>query len=277
MPNDASPQEVRDCLHDELAQAIGPLKDLYRLPDSVFNDDNVHTVLKGFDMMKLKAHCSPELRSGMNRGQVVQVLPRVFNRINQDGNGRAAKFPTRTPKSWAQAVQTALGPGSKTSQRITAANQALKIAKAMGWSDHRLAFAHYPSSSPMLASYPKAAFQHFVAADHYYAATPDAEPHRAYVATQYAAHAVSKGDGVRALTLIGPHIDRAARSKNAILLYTLLLLRAEALDLTGRSAEARTVRLDSLGWARYGFGPDWAVRAKLREISSLSPLKKVRL
>jgi hypothetical protein len=213
LPNDASPQEVRDCLHDELAQAIGPLKDLYRLPDSVFNDDNVHTVLTGFDMMMLKAYCSPELRSGMNRGQVVQVLPRVFNRINQDGNGRAAKFPTRTPKSWAQAVQTALGPGSKTSQRITAANQALKIAKAMGWSDHRLAFAHYPSSSPMLASYPKAAFQHFVAADHYYAATPDAEPHRAYVATQYAAHAVSKGDGVRALTLIGPHIDRAARNK----------------------------------------------------------------
>ena len=99
MPNDASPQEVRDCLHDELAQAIGPLNDLYRLPDSVFNDDNVHTVLTGFDMMMLKAYYSPELRSGINRGQVVQVLPRVFNRINQDGNGRAAKFPTRTPKS----------------------------------------------------------------------------------------------------------------------------------------------------------------------------------
>ena len=88
---------------------------------------------------------------------------------------------------------------------------------------------------------------------------------------------MSRGDGVRALSLIGPHIDRAARSENALLLSTLLLLRAEALDLTGRSAEARTVRLDSLGWARYGFGPDWAVRAKLREISSLSPLKKGRL
>jgi len=34
------------------------------------------------------------------------------------------------------------------------------------------------------------------------------------------------------------------------------------------------VRLDSLGWARYGFGADWAVRAKLREISALSPLKE---
>jgi hypothetical protein len=277
LPNDASPQEVRDCLHEELAQAIGPLNDLYRLPDSVFNDDNVHTVLTGFDMMMLKAYYSPELRSGMTRGQVARVLPKVLNRINPAGNGRAAQFATRTPKAWSQAIQTALGPGSSTSQRISAANQALKIATAMGWNDHRRAFAHYANGRILLSSDPKAAQQHFQAADRYYAATPGADLHRAYVATQLAAHAVSKGDGKRALALIGPHIDRAARNENAILLSTLLLLRAEALDLTGRSAEARTVRLDSLGWARYGFGPEWAVRAKLREISSLSPLKKGRI
>ena len=276
LPNDASPQEVRDCLHEELAQAIGPLNDLYRLPDSVFNDDNVHTVLTGFDMMMLRAYYSPELRSGMTRGQVAQILPRIFSRINPAGNGRAAQFTTRTPKAWSQAVQAALGPGSSTAQRIAAADQALKIATAMGWNDHRRAFAHYANGRILLTSAPKVAYQHFLAADRYYAATPGAKLHRAYVATQLAAHAVTQGDGERALSLIGPHIDRAARNENAILLSTLLLLRAEALDLTGRSAEARTVRLDSLGWARYGFGPDWAVRAKLREISSLSPLKKGR-
>ena len=32
----------------------------------------------------------------------------------------------------------------------------------MGWNDHRLAFAHYASSRIMLASDPKAAFQHLV-------------------------------------------------------------------------------------------------------------------
>lgn len=50
LPNDSSPQEARDCLHEELAQALGPLNDLYRLPNSVFNDDNVHTVLTGYDL-----------------------------------------------------------------------------------------------------------------------------------------------------------------------------------------------------------------------------------
>ena len=52
-----------------------------------------------------------------------------------------------------------------------------------------------------------------------------------------------------------------------------MMLRAEALDMTGRVAEAQAVRLDSLGWARYGFGADWAVRAKLREVAMLSPMK----
>ena len=52
---------------------------------------------------------------------------------------------------------------------------------------------------------------------------------------------------MRKRALIAPHIDRGARSENAVLLSALLLPRAEALDLTGRSAKARTVRLDSLG------------------------------
>ena len=45
-------------------------------------------------------------------------------------------------------------------------------------------------------------------------------------------------------------------------------------DIASFISEGREVRLDSLGWARYGFGPDWAVRAKLREVSSLNPLKR---
>jgi hypothetical protein len=43
----------------------------------------------------------------------------------------------------------------------------------------------------------------------------------------------------------------------------------------GRSSEARTVRLDSLGWARYGFGPDEVVRARLNEIAALTPRRNM--
>ena len=35
IPADQSPFEIRTCLHEELAQALGPLNDLFRLPSSV--------------------------------------------------------------------------------------------------------------------------------------------------------------------------------------------------------------------------------------------------
>ena len=52
---------------------------------------------------------------------------------------------------------------------------------------------------------------------------------------------------------------------------TLMMFKAEALDMNGKTAAAETVRLDSLGWARYGFGSDQNVQARLAEISSLRP------
>ncbi|HBM40525.1 MAG TPA: ATP-dependent transcriptional regulator, partial [Sulfitobacter sp.] len=267
------PQEVRDCLHEELAQALGPLNDLYRLPDSVFNDDNVHTVLTGFDMMILRAYYDPALRSGMTRGQVANALPGILSRINPGGTSTKARFLTRTPRAWNAAVQGALGPGRSSGQRQDAAYSAIKIAQSLGWQDHRRAFAHYAMGRALQSGDAEAAHEQYKMSDLFYARTPGTDLHRAYVATQLGAYSVSKGQGAEALRLIAPHIDTARRRENAALLSTLLLLRAEALELENRAAEAQAVRVDSLGWARYGFGSDWAVRAKMREIASLNPLK----
>ncbi|UWR20924.1 DUF2927 domain-containing protein [Sulfitobacter sp. S190] len=273
LPNDVSPQEVRDCLHEEVAQALGPLNDLYRLPDSVFNDDNVHTVLTSFDMLMLRAYYAPELHNGMSRGQVAATLPHVLRRINPAGERAAAYYATRTPQPWKRAIEAALGPASNASERRIGAQNAVKIAAAMGWTDQRRAFSHYAMGRVLQRDDPESAHKHYVTAGKFYAQTPGTRLHRAYVATQLSAYAVSKGDGEAALRLIAPHVETARLNENAALLSTLLLLRAEALDLENRPAEAQAVRLDSLAWARYGFGSDWAVRAKQREIASLNPLK----
>jgi len=273
LPNDASPQEVRDCLHEEVAQALGPLNDLYRLPDSVFNDDNVHTVLTGFDMMILRAYYDPSLRSGMTRGEVAQRLPAILARINPRGVQTQGRFATRTPAKWSRSIQTALGRSISSQSRLKAAREAVAIAGSMGWQDHRRAFAHYAMGRVLQAKSPKSAHEHYQLADRFYAQTPGTHLHRAYVATQLSAYAISRGEGAEALRLIQPHVQTAQANENAALLSTLLLLRSEALELENRHAEARSVRLDSIGWARYGFGPDWAVRAKVREIAALNPLK----
>jgi hypothetical protein len=66
-------------------------------------------------------------------------------------------------------------------------------------------------------------------------------------------------------------IPVAMQHQNAALLSTLMLFKAEALDLAGRTAEAEALRLDSLGYARYGFGSDRTVRARADEIAALNP------
>ncbi|MGP6085368.1 DUF2927 domain-containing protein [Antarctobacter jejuensis] len=274
LPNDSSPQEMRDCLHEELAQAIGPLNDLYRLPDSVFNDDNVHTVLTGFDMTVLRTYYDPALRNGMTRAQVADRLPGILARVNPRGQGIAPSRLPRTPRVWVDAVQTALGPGANPAQRRAAAVEALKVASAMGWTDHRRAFSHYAMGRLLQATDPQGALDQFVLAQRYFGGRADTALHRAYVASQLAAYSISAGNAEEALYIITPHIDTAARHENAALLATLLMLRAEALELSGRVTEGRDVRLDSLGWARYGFGSEWAVRAKLREIGSLNPVRQ---
>lgn len=271
VPSDASPQELRDCLHEELAQALGPLNDLYRLPDSVFNDDNVHTVLTGFDMLVLRATYAPELRSGMTRDEVAARLPRLLARLNPRGQGLAARPSAPTPPDWIRAVQTALGPGAGPSLRRSAAAEAAAIAQTRGWTDHRRAFSHYMLGRIVQGSDPDAAQAQFHTALALLETVPGGALHRAYVTTQTAAYAIARGDGAAALAQLAPALPVAQQAENAALLSTLMLLQAEALDLEGRTQEARAVRLDSLGWARYGFGSDWTVRAKMQEIAALNP------
>lgn len=274
VPNDASPQEVRDCLHEEMAQALGPLNDLYRLPQSVFNDDNVHAVLTGYDMMILRATYAPELRSGMTRAQVEARLPGILARINPGGQGMAPRYDGQTPREWVDAMQTALGVGAAPGARRSAAMQTLSIARTLGWQDHRLGFAHYILGRLILPVDPAEAVAQFQAADRVFAQRPEYALHRAMVAAQLSAYLVAQGRGPEAVDMIGVHLPVVIRHENAALVATLNMLRAEALELSGRGVEAQAVRLDSLGWARYGFGADGAIRAKLREISSLSPLNR---
>ncbi|MEX5596945.1 DUF2927 domain-containing protein [Pseudophaeobacter sp. C1-32P7] len=271
LPSDVSPQELRDCLHEELAQALGPLNDLYRLSDSVFNDDNVHTVLTGFDMLILRATYAPELRTGMTRAEVAARLPGILARLNPRGQGIPPRPLPATPRRWIAAIETALGPDTRLSERRLAARTAVEIGRASGWRDHRQAQGLYVLGRLIQADAPDSAQALFASAMEILRGQPGTELHQARIRPRMAAYAIARGQPDAALTLLEPVPEIAARYENAALLSTALMMQAEALDLAGQFDAASAVRLDSLGWARYGFGPDWAVRAKLREVANLRP------
>ncbi len=267
IPYDASPQEIRDCLHEELAQALGPLNDLYRLPDSVFNDDNFHTVLTGFDMLILRTAYAPELQNGMTREQVAAVLPGVLSRLNPRGDRVASQPVSETPRAWINAVQRALGAGAGSAKRLNAAKEAARIGQQQGWTDHRRAYPHYLMGRMGQFDDPEAAQRQYDIAMQYLRATPGTEVQRAHITAQTAAFALAQGKGSEALPELNNAIDVMTRSENAALLATLLLLKSEALRQSGQIDQARSVRLDSIGWARYGFGSDLVARSVTQDIA----------
>ena len=271
IPSDVSPQEMRDCLHEELAQALGPLNDLYRLTDSVFNDDNFHTVLTGFDMLILRTTYAPELRSGMTESEVAARLPRILARLNPDGRIAAPSRRGEPPRAWIDAIETALGPNSGSRRRVDAARRAVSTARREGWNDNRLAFALYAQGRLSLPTDPQLAFASFLEAAEIYHRDPTTRLQEAHVAMQLAAFALSAGDADAVLRIVEPQIAPVREAENAALLASLLMMQAEALALQGRTAEARSAQRESLGWARYGYGTDDVVRAHAADIASLSP------
>ena len=266
LPGDAPPQTIRDCLHEEIAQALGPLNDVYRLPDSVFNDDNIHAVLTGFDMLMLRVHYSPRLRSGMSRAEVAAVLPGILRALNPGGEGRPAAPVLASPKAWRAAMAQALTPGIGTRQRARAIGTALDIARAQGWNDNRTAFALSVQGRVLARRDPVRSLNSFLEAHRIYATRPETQLHAAHVAADLAVFALADNDPEQALSIVGRYAGIAERAENAVLLSTLLVVRAEALRALGREDEAGAVLQSALGWARYGFGSDTAVRAYVGEI-----------
>ncbi len=258
IPADTSPQEVRDCLHEELAQALGPLNDLYRLPDSVFNDDNFHSVLTSFDMDILRMTYSPSLASGMSRDEIAARL------------GGSAASVTGNPPDWTRAIETALGRNGSLAARKAAAEHALAIAEAAGWRDGRAAFSYFAVGRLMAGSEPERALDAFERAAAIYARLPGGELQLAHIDMQLAAMALSGGLAEAAAQLADRAIPVVKRHENAALLATLMLIKAEALDDLGNPGAAAALRLDSAPYARYGFGPDSVVKARMRDIAAVA-------
>ena len=270
VPWDVAPQEARDCLHEELAQALGPLNDLYRLPQSVFNDDNFHAVLTSFDMLILRATYAPELRSGMSQSEVAARLPAILARMNPAGGAGGIAPANPTPRAFNQLIETAIGGAGSLSSRRAAAARAIRLAQDAGWQDGRLGFAYYVQGRLSLGSYASSAPAAFAAAEALYRADPQMRVQWAHLAMQLVADSLLRGQFETALSLTDRAIPAAKDAQNAALLAQLLWMRGAALERLGRDEPAAAARGEAAGWARYGFGSEQEIRNRAADIARLA-------
>lgn len=276
LPLDTTPQDVRDCLHEEITQALGPANDLYRLPHSIWNDDNFHGMATAFDMLMLRVLYQPEFASGMPRAEVAARLPAVLDRVNPAGRGLPARARASESRDWGRAIEAALARDALRSRRMLAADEAVRLAGAMRPVDHRLGVSLLTRGRLTLRRDPAAAAGEFAEA---YRLFRDqfgvGDVRTAQAGVHVAALALGSGEFEAAVRLSDLHMAGAMAAQNAVLVAGFLSIKAQALYEMGELAEAQAVRIDSLRWARYGFGDgDGALAREQAQIAALLRLEE---
>ena len=137
--------------------------------------------------------------------------------------------------------------------------------------DHRLGVALLTAGRLKLRRDPAAAAEDFSQAYRLFVDRFGAEDIRtAQAGVHLAALAVRTGQFELAIELADRHLPTARAGQNAILVAGLLSIKSEAQLGQGDAAAAQATRLDSLRWARYGFGDaDGALAREQAQIAAL--------
>jgi len=269
IPDSAPPYIVRACLNEEIAQALGPVNDLYQVSDTVFNDDNVFNSLTTYDHLILRLLYSRELQSGMSQAAVRARLPALLARENPTGNrgGSASKSDAR----WKTLIETAMNGANPRPARLSAAEKAVARARRLG--GHRLAHSLIIYGRLTLGNQPALAAAAFEEA--YQLNLSQLGPNNlrtALAAMHVAAVAVKAGEFAAVITLTTPALATAKRFNDPVLQAGIQGLRALAFARLGQKRAAQAARVDSLAQARYAFGSNAAhIAAAQAQIEGLLP------
>lgn len=274
VPTDSSPQDIRDCLHEEIGQALGPANDVYRLSDSVFNDDNFHSILTSFDMLMLRVLYNPELRSGMPRAAVQHRVVDILNRINPQGRGIGAQQRAPESATWKKQIETAMTRKNSRGTRLRAVDHAVNLANSMAPPDHRLSVALMTRGRLTMRDNPTAAAKDFSSAYQLLRGRLGENDLRTSQSTLHLAiFALRGGDYATAISLADKGIPVARKGQNAVLLSGFYAIQSEAYLRSGNNNRAQSTRVKSLKWARYAFGDvNGAIARTQAELEALGPL-----
>jgi hypothetical protein len=254
IPNDSAIQVQRDCLHEEIAQALGPLNDLFRVPNTVFNDDNIHRVLTPYDMLILRTVYAPELQSGMTRAQVVERLPKLLKRLHPSGDFGTPVAQSISPE-WSMAMKNTYRPDVAHKTRVQSASQARNLAVAQKLGQHRfgqsvLAQARlgtdlHPVARVVLYRQAVQVYDNIYGTGNVYSGV---------VSREFAYILFRMGRTGEAEALIKTITDTAQTLQDAEMMFMVLHLRAAIAQTRGHPMRAKALVAQARGWGLYAFG-----------------------
>ncbi|MEO1291489.1 MAG: DUF2927 domain-containing protein [Pseudomonadota bacterium] len=145
IPRDVSPAEVRLCFFEEIIQTLGPANDLFRLPESIFNDENAHSRPTPFDLLMLRVLYDARVKPGMNRVDAAEAVRAVLREVNPSGEAIASE-PLYQSRFLDDQWRVARSRKATKEQRIAAYDLALAQVRELPSDDYRvLAFSFHRS------------------------------------------------------------------------------------------------------------------------------------
>lgn len=266
IPSDAAPFEVRLCLMEEITQSLGPGNDMFRLADSIFNDDNAHSAPTAFDMLVLRTLYDERMHPGLSEDQAYEVALNILNEANPVGRAIPDDESWRDgDEAWKRLMILSFDRRFTNEERESFARQALARAKDFPVGDHRLPFSRYRLSLALSPDRPDEAEGMLRQAINEYESMLGEGDIRVASARLYYAKLLNKRqDYDDALREIETALPVLAAFESESRIAEALKEKHDALYGLGRSDEAIDAAILSLDWSLYALGPTFGDLAEIR-------------
>lgn len=260
IPNTSPPHEIRECLMEEISQALGPANDLYGLGDSIFNDDNAHTWPTKLDYLMLRVLYNLRMTTGMDRHETRSAARVILDEIHPEGRDELALPLPREAEfaNWRARLQGMPTLGSDIGDEILETTQPLLDEAA-----RRAPNSAYHCESLTLHAVAK----HHLRDDDPLAALQDArdlcaEVHGSedvrlsqidlYIAVEH----LDEGKYAEAIDVIGKARDGLLGHGQEGLVASSYVITWAAHLGAGNEALAELARQNAVAWSAYAFGSD---------------------
>ena len=151
IPNTLEPYKIRECILEEVSQALGTANDLYALGDTIFNDDDGHTWPTRLDYLMLRVLYDRRLETGLSRSQTKSRALEVLSDLNPAGNiADAPRLPMiqqQTFLNWRNRLHQLISDQDDLETRLEGAEKLLVDAKKIA------PYSGYHCEAAILESY----------------------------------------------------------------------------------------------------------------------------
>lgn len=254
LPAFAAPVSIRECIAEEIIQALGPGNDLYGLEDSLFNDDDAHVWPTAFDLKILNILYSDNLVPGMSRKEALEAAKVA---LAQTPEGKKKREWTSTSRLYHTEYHRSLTSEEDT-VRETALERASNFSKQLPKNDHRR--GEVLRRQAIIAknddNIEKAIALSEEAISIFRLGLPKDSPRLARLLSNYAFYLYLDDQYEEALTVLEEAQPVLAAHALESEFAFGLLLKAFAHLRSDNWVDAKSAARETIAWARYVYGAD---------------------